>query len=435
MPLAYLPEPQPEPGKTRVIDPILSRTMVFANLLTSPLLALVLPMTRDGMRDLTRDPFVIDLNDGEAEVLLEGTLWISAKDGSVLQNKGIINKEQAKIYLDGGKIQGPRPALLVSDFHKGGILALQRAMQHAAAKIKNKYEKFVFLTTLSDDALGYALDVNLRDPVNMKQHRANLVALKAIADQSGSKLADEINTFLEKLGSAHDKLARYNTRRMILIVRAVQRRSVDVAQHQLATLEVVNGGFKAVTAYIANVRTLASRIASVLADDAAWWRSGSVLYSPKSKRRLGTLIERLTAYEGLLRKIMAKPLRGWAHAGAEYLKSMRTGIEEGVITSTVIKYAYRAQLCMEAIEMQCQISQRIYAMSQSTATSKPPNLLQFFQSAPEEWQQFTRVCLALTGALEADGDWWWNNTNLLHEMEEGLNVLGGEVAQLVTKIA
>ncbi|MFA6017767.1 MAG: hypothetical protein WCT28_03925 [Patescibacteria group bacterium] len=304
-----------------MISPPESTPFHPSTLRVTPLFAILAYVDHDG------NPQVIEgkigrLIQGPATELSEGTLW-ALKNGEVVQayQKGLDlsrfeNPEDIDFRDDDGS-EIDRDALskaqLVVTGFKHGVPGARRGKFHGTERILSGMEAFRSLILLSDEALDHAIGTNLKSDVSVRQHNENIRELKALIDSKG-ELADEIRTFLEKMSSAKDKINRHNVYRMVLIVRAIQRRAKALKDQKETTLQAITKTGLDISRYIGAVTELAARIITELSDEQPWWIEGKSgnLKPYVATRRRENFRSRLEQYCRELHAITANPFTAWA---------------------------------------------------------------------------------------------------------------------------
>ena len=142
---------------------------------------------------------------------------------------------------------------------------------------------------------------------------------------------------------------RHNVYRMVLIVRAVQRRAKKIGSGKGDTLEAVTQIGLDVARYVGAVTATASRIITELGDEQPWWtgQNGNLTHQSAEQRRRNFIV-RLKQYRHELEAMTAKPFRVWTVRAAEAIGGMILGLEAAAY-SDVIKSARRAVALLSAV--------------------------------------------------------------------------------------
>jgi hypothetical protein len=314
---------------------------------TVQFLALLAYVDHEGNIEVRDGGFNGELIQGTAAVISEGALWVY-ENGDVVQlyPRGVSLLNSPKFIKPSPT--NPRAAhMVVADF-KSGILGTDRAMKYATARVLTDLEAFQGLVTLSDGALDHAIGSNLKGDVSVRQHHENIAELEALV-RSGGDLAGEIRAFLEKIKDPRDKRKRHNVYRMVLIVRAVQRRAKEITEGKGNTLEAVTEIGLDVARYVGAVTATAAQIITELNDVQPWWtgNDGDLQHHVAEKRRKN-FVARLRQYHTELLAVTAKPFRCWTFAAADRLHDLADWIETAQYANVLTDARYVVAL-MEAI--------------------------------------------------------------------------------------
>lgn len=283
-----------------------------------------------------------EVNDDDVVSVSEGAVW-------VLQNGDVVQAYPRERVPDHSPVlrEIDRGTMLITAF-SGGILGASRAMGHASARVLTDLEAFRGLVTLSDGALNYAISTNLSNAVSTDQHRANLSELERLV-RSGGSLDHEIRTFLAKIRNPKDVIERHNVYRMVLIVRAVQRRANRITDAKSDALEAVTTIGLDVARYIGAVVATAAQMRTELLDVQPWWTGNDdEIGCNEAKKRRRNFVTRLQRYRVEMFAVTAKPFRCWTLNAAERLQDLAVWIEGGQYGNVLVTARYIVDL-MEAI--------------------------------------------------------------------------------------
>ncbi len=301
-------------------NPILSLPSV-------PITALLVYVNRDGDIE-ARDGHLGEVIRENAVTISEGALWVR-ENGDVVQHYPRGNHLLGFPGLVKAQTVSLEDVNLVVANFSGGILGASRAMHYATARVLTDLEAFQGLVTLSDEALNHAIGSNLKEQVSVQQHRENVAELEALV-RSGGELADEIRTFLERLKDPKDKRKRHNAYRMVLMVRAVQRRAKAIREGKGDTLEAVTEIGLDVARYVGAVTATASKIITELEDEQPWWTGHAGFLSHRTAvQRRSNFIVRLRQYRTELLAITAKPFRRHMLTAAQRMEVLALWMESG----------------------------------------------------------------------------------------------------------
>lgn len=361
------------PG-VRVIRPKENEAIAFTSPLPCSLYAVLVNVDRDGNLQPYQDTFgsVIHLGETQAEALSEGHLWIAKENcghvhaGEVLQR---YNKNSSLLYaIERNQKMNPwanqygRPDILAAKF-QCGVTSADRAMSHAAEDELNDIAFFTMLASFkSNDALEHALNEDLRHVVSLQEHQENIAELERLAAASSGEIADQIRKLLLPMRNPEDIDGRYNAYRMVLMVRAVQRRATTVANHKHDSVAAIVASRIATATYISDVAKVCSRITSVLEDEKPWWAGSADEKSvAKALRLQRRFVKALRDYATLLLQIRANPFRPWAERANKAIYGMAEGI-----SSQQFEHIHRdtdnARHALEAIRLQVLASRAISAL-------------------------------------------------------------------------
>lgn len=298
-----------------------------------PLLALLLYVDEKGQAQ-DRDGCIGEVLDVTATQVSEGAVWIietGYHTGDVVQ--AFMHFDHAEVFGDESRIsydphgRTPRSVGIVVTGFAANMAGVFRATDHATIRILSDMDAFHGLLALSDDALEHALDTNLKTSVSLQQHRENIAELEELVRSDG-ELAGEIRAFLESLKNPKDRRKRHNTYRMVLIIRAVQRRATKLGGQKSDALEAITQVRLDVGRYIGATVATSSRMHSELMDRQPWWlgiRDG--LPPGVSERRARNFLDRLLRFKWELDAMGANPFRPWAQRAAQDLEGMIHGFQ------------------------------------------------------------------------------------------------------------
>ncbi len=239
------------------------------------------------------------------------------------------------------------PWLIVSAF-ENGLATASRGMRHAERRVLSELEAFLALNQLSDDALMYALETNLRHDDNVAVHQTNIDELDELVRSNGN-LAEEIRNFLNAFRNRMDRTSRHNVWRCVLIVRAVQRRAKIISDDKHRDLDSITTVTINIARYIGAVVTLASRIRTEMSDAHPWWicqRAG--LSQRELEKRLHNFRIHLRQHVTDLSAVHADPFRCFAETAVWHLQAMLIGYQTSNY-SQIIADANQVEVCMQSI--------------------------------------------------------------------------------------
>jgi len=318
-------------GKT-MISPFESAPFHPDTLQFVPLLALLTYVDRDGNQLKIRGKAARVIQ-SSATQLSQGTLWV-LENGEVAQayQRGIKipNDPEAIDFTDTDGSQIDKETLseigLIITRFEHGIFGACRGTGHGTERVLYGIEAFRSLILLSDEALEHAIGTNLESYVSIREHNKYIKELNSLVSSNG-ELADEIRTFLEKMGSARDRTDRHNVYRMVLIVRAIQRRAIVLKDQRGTTLQAITKTGLDISKYISAIMGLAARIITELNDEQPWWIEGQSgnLKPYIAARRRESFRSRLEQYSRELRSVTANPLADWANIADSALFQMIQG--------------------------------------------------------------------------------------------------------------
>ncbi len=251
-------------------------------------------------------------------------------------------------------------AFAVSKFD-GGMLGLDRALHHAMEKELTRAELFQALREMTDPVLEHALDTNLKSKISEAQHRRNIAELQDFAQHGTSEEAGQIRIFLGAMESPNDRINRLNVWRMVLIVRAIQRRAAKIVEHKLGTnIPNLIAAHAAVSAYIADVVSDANRMAVKLENRQAWWTNYGHLPAQNRRIRRSNMARWLGDNIVALREIRAKPFRAWANIAEDHMEVFQHQMESATPDSVIMeKSTGMAVMALRAMTLQVDISRAI----------------------------------------------------------------------------
>lgn len=309
-----------------VIKPTERTTSIFS-FCNTMLLALYAYVNRDDVL-VPRDGYFGEILCREAVSVSEGAVWVLAEGpraGEVVQ----IYPRGKNLHYDWSVIHTheiaasdpcSRCSMVIAPF--ANMLTADRAMQHATARILPELEAFRALVGLSDEALEHAIGTNLETTVEVEAHARNVEELHLLV-RSGGELAEEIRAFLKKMRSRNDIRNRRNTYRMVLIVRAVQRRAKTIGEAKGGTLQAITTIGLDVARYVGAVTGPSGRVVTELSDPQPWWigQNGNLSSRVADKRRQN-FIEYLEERRNEFRAMKAHPFRRWTFRAADEIDTM-----------------------------------------------------------------------------------------------------------------
>lgn len=250
------------------------------------------------------------------------------------------------------------PELVVTGYE--GVNTFWRGLQHAMKSEVSAAEEMLALCELSNEALGFALDTDLRDQISLDQHRANIAELQHFAASGSGKEMEQVREFLGSMENPYDRISRMNAWRWVLIVRAVQRRASARATKKASNVQDLTATFTVTSAYIADVLADARRMAQKLENHQPWWSGDGQLSEEISRRRRSNLTYWLERQVVSLHLIHAKPFRAWAHRAADEMALFANLLREKAPDGTEMRACANEAVCaLRAIALMETISRAI----------------------------------------------------------------------------
>lgn len=402
--VTFVPACPPTPGFP-VIDPTEALSPSFLSLQHTALYAVFAQTNVHGevTQECEDQSYVIKIPRSACQMLAPN-IWIATANdgidhaGSVLQafapgNRLLEtignNPEKNRWLKELGK-----PPIVVSAF-QSDMVGAHRAMDHAAQHELSDIEYIRSLREVSNEALSHALFNNLREDISLNMHLANVDELEFFAQASSSDVADEIRAFLCAIRSPKDRIDRYNTYRMVLIVRAVQRRAKRiVAAKEGRVLEII-AARSAAAMYIGDVTATAHRAASILEDHQPWWTGNDTLPKYVSDQRRRNFVTRLSGYAEQLHEIHANPFRPWARLAAQEISMMAINIRseryEDVGGRSLLARSYLGAIRVQELASQAILSVRNNDGTNVAYEAFEASIAWSLQSMPQrEFLRFTR---------------------------------------------
>ena len=382
--------------------------------------------------------YEVDGFDGEtlnepAVSISEGAIWALTSGrnaGNIVQffpaSKWESGKRNLKVFA-GVDPEHP-PSTIVAQY-EGGVCGALRATDHATNRVQSSIDAFHDLVHMSDRMLEHALETNLEGAISYAQHIENVQMLEEYI-QSNGDVADEIRAFLAKIHSRNDRKKRRNVYRMVLIVRAVQRRAKEIAEEKTETLKAVAQIKMDVARYIGAITDMASRIATELEDHHSWQSGDAGMLSPSvSQRRLQNWINQLMQYKTLLAEVHAHPFRRWAIRASAHIGNMIAGYANGQY-SHILDNSRSAVAALRAILVREQISLAISTGRKGDKTRVQESMIDIFS-----WARDLSPRLGMAGSVATllnqawqlnDGNDWEAAEDQLHEIEREFDRLRPE---------
>lgn len=307
------------------------------------------------------EDYIGEILTGDAVTVSEGSAWCM-KEGlhSAEVFQAFVRYNGEHVFSNPSLIRNPDNvdlddiSIVVTGF-KAGILGLKRADEHAQTRVMSDIEIWRRVATMSDSVLMLAIGTNLSHDIEVAEHERGCDLLIEFAD-SAHPLAGEVRTFLRKMRNPRDIRHRWNVYRMVLIVRAIQRRALELAEGKHDTLAAILFQKREVEEWVGIVVQRASRMTSELSDKQPWW-IGITDSLPRGigQQRVRNFAYRLKGYIQELERVCAKPFQPWATRAANAMRAMVTGFE-GKQYGKISENARKAVAALRAVGLREQIS-------------------------------------------------------------------------------
>lgn len=411
---------------------ISSQDRTIPGLQTVHLRALLLYVDRDGNIVPDSEGYIGEILDGEARTVSEGSAWVMTsgpRNAEVFQI--FMRFNGLEIFGDPTKIRNPNNVdlddigIVVTGF-KAGILGLKRADDHAQTRVMTDIEIWRRVATMSDSVLMLAIGTNLGRDIEVAEHERSCDLLIEFAG-SAHPLAGEVRGFLRKMRNPRDIRHRWNIYRMVLMVRAIQRRALELAEGKHDTLAAILFQKREVEEWVGIVVQRASRMASELGDKQPWW-IGITDSLPRGigQQRAGNFVNRLKGYIDELERVYAEPFQPWAARAANAMRAMVTGFE-GKQYGKISENARKAVAALRAVGLREQISIAVL-LTHGDNMNDRPRIIEALISA----RVWVRDCAPTLGiaeqavpvldALNAESDGEWESLeNTLRAIEQAID--------------
>lgn len=355
-----------------MIDPTEKRPFFPATISPVALHALLLYVNNDGNPTPDPEGYFGEILEVGATQVSEGTLWIvndAPHQGLVVQ--AFTRYDGTKLF-DGSvplryEADGMLPdevSLVVTAF-AAGILGAKRGKDRGAGRLITDISALRQMDAMGDEMLQFALMEDLRSAASLAEHVARCDEIETYI-RSGGEMAEEIRALYRKIRNPRDIKKRYNVYRLVLMLRAAQRRSKAIADGKQDTLDDILFSSASIEAYVSDVVALASRLGSVLGDNQPWWLG---IEDGKLPKGTGSALalkfsERLRGYNAKLKAIGANPFRSWAAIASNEIQTMIDGLESRRY-ERVPEHARCAITALRAIVLREQLSTALQLVTRS----------------------------------------------------------------------
>lgn len=397
-----------------------------------PLCALLLYVDHHGTIVPDSEGYIGEIVTGTAATISEGSAWVmknGQRNAEVFQIFMLFNGPD--IFGDPTRIRNPNNIdfegvhLVVTGF-KAGILGLKRANEHAQNRVMTDIELWRRLITMSDDVLMFAIGTNLRRDIEITEHEDGCDMLIEFAN-STHPLAGEVQASLKKMRNPRDIRNRKNVYRMVLIVRAIQRRALELAEGRHDTLAAILFQKREVEEWVGIVVQRTSRMATELGNKQPWWLGiTDSLPHGIGQQRAGNFVNRLKGYAEELEHVGAKPFQPWTSRAETAINNMIRGFEERQYRDISLN-ARKALAALRAVGLREQISIAIL-LTRSNNMNDRPRIIEALISA----RVWVRDCAPTLGiaeqavpvldALNTESDGEWSSLeNTLRVIEQAID--------------